>query len=455
LASSLSELSGLRIAASTSTQAVARRGLTAPDIVRELGVTHLVEGDIQRNNELYAIAVRLIDARTSEQLWTRRFEGALDELQELEARMTRELASALSARLGVGQGATARKRNVDPRAYEAYLRALERVSVRDEDEARIEAIKQFRLAATIQPDFADAHAGYAYLMALSVPEHLGMSWQEIMTAQRRATARALDIDPANDLALVAKATALQNFDGDVDQAVGILQGVLNRSPNFGPAHYSLGSGLLMAGRPREALDHLDQAIDRDPFDMLLRFYRIKIFYSLGDYEAVRGVAAQCREHCGRMTYEWFLALAGFATQAQYQEDFPIIVERAINEDIPKQQLAEIRGIAEHLILGRRYALPPLPDEAAMDFPDAALAARLTSFDEGLRYARVATDRLQPDSAIDILNDGRVTFTPEQRADPRYHQLFRHPKLAKIAAARRKAGAASGLPVFPVEPYTGR
>ena len=454
LASSLSELSGVRIAASTSTQAAARRGLSAPDIARELGITHLIEGDIQRNNDRYAIVVRLIRARTSEQLWTRRFEGALDDLQALEVRMTRELASALSARLGVGQGDTAERRNVDPRAYEAYLRALERVSVRDKKEARVEAIKQFRLAATIQPDFADAHAGYAYLMALSAPQHLGMPWAEIMTEQRRATKRALDLDPDNDLALIAKATALHNFEGDVDHSTAIVRKVLNRSPNLGQAHYSLASSLLMAGRGREALDHLDQAIDRDPFDMLLRFFRIKILYSLGDYDAVRDAGVKCSGRCGGIRYLWFLATVGFATPEQYREDFPLLIASMRERDVPEQRLAEARGIAEHLILGRRYALAKLEDEGDMDFPNAAIAARLISFEEGLLYARVAIERTHPDSVIEILNDGRMTFTPAQRADPRYHQLFRHPKLVKIATARRKQGVTAGLPIFPVKPYTG-
>ena len=91
----------------------------------------------------------------------------------------------------------------------------------------------------------------------------------------------------------------------------------------------------------------------------------------------------------------------------------------------------------------------------MDFPNAAIAARLISFDEGMRYARVAVDNSHADAILDILNEGRVTFTPEQRADPRYHDLFRHRNLVKIAAARRKNGVTAGLPVFPVKPYTGR
>ncbi len=123
--------------------------------------------------------------------------------------------------------------------------------------------------------------------------------------------------------------------------------------------------------------------------------------------------------------------------------------------VPEQQLAEDRGIAEHLIFGRRYALPKLEDEGDMDFPNAAIAARLISFEEGLLYARSAADRRQADSVIEILSEGRVTFTSEQRADPRYHQLFKHPTLIHIATARRKRGVTGGLPIFPVKPYTGR
>lgn len=455
LADSLAPLSGLKITASTSSQAIAGKGLTAPDIARKLGITHLVEGDVQQTGKRYAISVRLIEARTSEQVWTRSFEGPTEELQQLKTRMARELAAALRARLGVGEGQITERRNVDPQAYEAYLRALERVSVRDDREARLEAIKQFRLAASIQPDFADAHAGHAYLLALTIPRHLGTTWEELIARQRRATARALELDPNNDLALVARSTALKNFEGDSDRSLAIDQAVLKRSPNFGPAHYSMAATFWMRGRAREALDHLDRAIERDPFDNLLQFYRGKILYSLGDYDAVRRLAIQCRPPCGGMGWFWFLAMAGFGTPAQYRDDMEALQERALADGIPAEDLAEGRRIMEDFVLGRRYKLPPLDDESFVEFTDAALMARLHSFEQGMRYARIATESQQPDSALDILNEGRVTFTPEQRADPRYHALFRHPKLIKIAAVRRREGVTAGLPIFPAKTYTGR
>ncbi len=455
LADSLAPLSGLKITSSTSTQALAGKGLTAPEIAGSLGITHLVEGDVQKTGERYGIAVRLIHARTSEQIWARNFEGKADELQALKSRMARELAGALSARLGAGQGDIAERGNVDPRAYEAYLKALERVSVRDEVEARTEAIKQFRLAASIQPDFADAHAGYAYVMALSSPEELGMPWTEIISHQRKATERALALNPDNDLALVAKATAMQNFHGEIARSLAICQQVLRRSPNFGAAHYTLAADLLMAGQGRKALDHLDQAIERDPFDILLRSYRNKILYALGDYEAIRSASGKCGDQCERMTLEWFFAILAFATPAQYREDFPVFVERAADQGRSTAELAEARGIAEALILGRPYKMAKLDVDSVIEFSSAALAARLISFEVGLRYARLATDRLQSDAVVDILNEGRVTFTPSQRADPRYHQLFRHPKLIETVTARRKAGVTAGLPLFPIKVYTGR
>ena len=455
LADSLAPLSGLRITASTSTHAIAGQKLTAPEIAEKLAVSHLVEGDVQKTGDRYRISMRLIGAKTSEQVWARSFEGRADELQALKTRMARELAGALSARLGIGAGEVADRRKVDPRAYEAYLRALERVSVRDEREARVEAIKQFRLAASIQPDFADAHAGHAYLLALSLPRQLGTTWNQLLADQERATARALQLDPDNNMALIAKATALNNFAGDGEQALVIAEAVLERSPNFGPAHYSMAANRWMLGEAREALQHLDQAIDRDPFDNLLLFYRIRILYSLGDYDAVRAAVQQCSAPCAGAGWFWLLALGGFGTPADLRDDMPLLAERAPSEGVTPEDFAEGRAIGEALIAGRPLALSELEDEGAVHFADAAVEARLVGFESALRLAAIAAIGQHADDLLDILNEGRVTFTPEQRADPRYHALFRHPKFAKIAATRRKNGVTAGLPVFPVKPYSGR
>jgi TolB-like protein len=454
LADSLAPLSGLKITASTSTQALAGKGLTAPDIAKRLAISHLVEGNVQQTGKRFSISVRLIDAGTSEQIWTRTLEGPDSDLQRLKNSVARELAGALRARLGVGEGEVVERRDVDPRAYEAYLKALERLSVRHHPGARLEAIKQFRLASTIQPDFADAHAGHAYLLSLTSPYALGMTWNELAAVQRRAASRALELDPNNALGLVAQASALHNFEGEIDRATAIAQAVLKRSPSSAPAHYTLSGSLWMRGQAREALHHLDVAIEQDPLDSILRYYRAKILYSMGDYGGVRDAAQSCPDPCVGIAWVWFRAMLGHGTEGDYREDYPSIEER-VRGDVSPQELAESRSVAEAFIFGRPMKLTPLKDERFIDFIEAALEARNGNFEEALRLARTAADRHQPDNVLEILNEGRLTFTPEQRADPRYHALFRHPKLIRLATARRKGGVTAGLPVFPVKPYTGR
>jgi tetratricopeptide (TPR) repeat protein len=246
-----------------------------------------------------------------------------------------------------------------------------------------------------------------------------------------------------------------NFYGNVDEALAIDRAVLKRSPNFGPAHYSMAGSLWMRGRARDALDHLDQAIDRDPFDTPMRFYRAKILTSLGDYQAVSDIARECAAPCGSISFVWYLALVGFGTRDQFHEAMPAVMEHARAEGVPEDIIADSQAVAEALILGRPHKPLPFADGAVPEFIDAAMLARLVGFEQGLQVARIAADRQQADNVLDILNEGRLTFTPDQRADPRYHALFRHPKLARIAAARRKEGVTAGLPIFPVKAYKGR
>lgn len=455
IADSLEPLSGLKITAMTSSRAIAGQGLTAPEIGKKLGVSHFVEGDVQKREEGYAISVRLIETRSSEQIWTRSFESSAQELQAVKHRMARELASAIRARLGVAEGEVRGRGTVDPEAYEAYLRALEQVSVRDERESRLEAIKQFRLAASIDPDFAEAHAGQAYLLALSLPYQVGMPWEQLMAEQRRANARALELDPRSNLAQIAKAVALRNFEGDPSRSAALEKAVMDRSPNFIPAHYSLAASLWMQGRSREALYHMDRAIDRDPFDAHMRFYRISILNSLGDYEAVRESVQRCPPPCAGAAFLWGVTMAGFATPIETQEDLPLLAARLKTDGIPEQVIEQFGGFIRAMVLGAPFSPSPLENDDQVTFSYAAGTARVVSFEKGLRYALIARDTQQPDSVLDMLNEGRVTFSPEQRADPRYHQLFQHPKLVKIAVARRSEGVTAGLPLFPIKAYKGR
>lgn len=447
LTSGLSRLGGLNLISTGSARAVAEENLTAKQIGTKLGASHLLEGEISPMADSVRIAVRLIDASSGSQLWAQNYTGLERDLGKLEFAIGKDLAAALQARLGVGRGAFADRGGVDPRAYEAYLKGLERVSTRHDVEARKEAVRQFELATSIDPDFADAHAGLAYILSLTIPPQLGMTQDELQHAQMRATNRALTLDPDSLLALTAKSNAHVNFTGATTTGIAIAKKVLKRAPDFGPAHYVLGTHLLLEGRYRESLTHFDRAIESDPYNQIQRLTRMYAYGMLGDYEAVRRTALECEIQCEMFFGHWIRTLADIGSPEAFERDFPMIADR-LRPTMSPEAFAEMSNAVRGFVFNRPFDVSPVED-GARGYDFAAILARAGRLDDAFDVARFTAPRSQADEIVMIMSDGRLTFPPEARADPRYHALFRDfPHLRRIADIRRKNGVPGGLPIEP-------
>ena len=187
--------------------------------------------------------------------------GAATKLQALNSRLERELGSRYGATRG-RYGYNAQRRDFGSCGLELSssgerFRYANRVLANRSDQA-------FGLRIA-QPDYRSPPG-----QGISVWRYSSLhskTWPQLVAEQGRATQRALALDPDNDLALIAKSMMLKNYYGDASQALAIDQAVLKRSPNFGPAHYSMSGSLWMLGRPRQSIDHIDKAIDLDPFDI--------------------------------------------------------------------------------------------------------------------------------------------------------------------------------------------
>jgi hypothetical protein len=122
----------------------------------------------------------------------------------------------------------------------------------------------------------------------------------------------------------------------------------------------------------------------------------------------------------------------------------------LRQDLQPIEVDEIAGIARSLVTNRPCVMRPAP-EVAWGYEYAAVLSRCGRLDDAFRIARWTAGRSQADMVLAILSDGRNSFPPEARADPRYHALFRDfPHLARIEAARRKNGVLGGLPVAPAD-----
>lgn len=97
----LAKLSGLQVAARTSSFAFKARELPVPEIARQLGVAVVLEGSVRRSGDRVRITGQLIDGQTGYHLWSDSYDRELTDVFAIQD----EIAGAIAAQLEVTLGA--------------------------------------------------------------------------------------------------------------------------------------------------------------------------------------------------------------------------------------------------------------------------------------------------------------------------------------------------------------
>ena len=163
ITTALSRIRSLFVIARNS--AFAYKG-TSPDIRkvgRELGVRYVLEGSVRKSGNRVRITVQLIEAASGTHIWADRFDGTLDDVFDLQDRVTASVVAAISPTLRNAEIQRAQRAPTNnPQAYDLLLRALSHY--RNWTRAGYEeAVRLLRQAITIDPSYA---LGYAHLSAI-------------------------------------------------------------------------------------------------------------------------------------------------------------------------------------------------------------------------------------------------------------------------------------------------
>ena len=219
-----------------------------PEIARKLDVDAVVEGSVLRSGDKVRITAQLIDARADKHLWARSFERSARDVLALQA----DLASAIAREINVQVTPSERTRlsgvrNVNPDAYDAYLRGRYFFN-RPSDDNLKKAIEQYEAAVALSPNFAPAYSGLsdAYLWA-------GYN-EGFMTAaegKRRAMTaakKAVGLDPDSAEAYASLATFKLFYERDWAGCERDFRKSISLNPNYAFAHDQFGMALAFQGR---------------------------------------------------------------------------------------------------------------------------------------------------------------------------------------------------------------
>jgi len=265
LITDLSKLSGLFVIARNSSFAYKGQQVKIRQVAEELGVRYVLEGSVRRAGDQVRINAQLIDATTGGHLWAERYDGALDDVFDLQDRVTQQIVAALAISLtGEEQAQQALHDTENAAAHDAYLQGWARYKLLT-PEALATAIPFFEEALRLDPNYAQAHAALASLYWDVVQNDwaFDLNMPSIRAEDFANEHLEAALETPTPLAHVLQARMLASW-GLHDDAVVEARQAVALDPNDATTLAGLADALVLAGRPAEAVESIEQAIRLDP-----------------------------------------------------------------------------------------------------------------------------------------------------------------------------------------------
>ena len=265
----LSKFHELFVIARNSSFTYKGRAVDVKQIGRELGVRYVVEGSVRKAASRVRITAQLIDAASGSHIWADRYDGALDDIFDLQDDIATGVVGAIQPQLHRAE--VERVRHKRPESLDAYDFALRGLAHMNEltPEGTAEGLKQFLKAIEADPGYARAYASASWCYRRKVQLH-GMVLSDEDKARSIDLARAaLKADSIDPYVLWQAGLTAAFVEGDFDAAVLYIDRSLSLNSNSTRAWMASGMVRCCIGDPETAIEHANRAIRLSPFDMAM------------------------------------------------------------------------------------------------------------------------------------------------------------------------------------------
>jgi TolB-like protein/Tfp pilus assembly protein PilF len=366
----LSKIADLKVISRTSTQHYKSAPANLPEIARQLGVAHIVEGSVQKSGDAVRVNVQLIKAANDSHLWADTYDRRLTDIFSVESEVAKAIADQLRAKLtGEEEQVIAAKPTDNPEAYDAYLRGLAyTLKTQNTPANALGAQKYLREAVRLDPKFALSWALLSYVDSVG---YTSLSLQPTVALReeaRQAAETALTLQPNLGEAVLAKGYYHYSCLKDYDTAVRYFEQARQLLPNSSRIPESLAYVERRRGQWDRSESYFNEAERLDPRNVSILTQHALSYMELRHFpEAVRKF-----DQVLDITPDDLDTLVLKAAIAQAEGDLPraSAILAPLHPDTDESGALEIR--AYQAILERRPAkiIPRLKEILAK--PDPAL-----------------------------------------------------------------------------------
>jgi serine/threonine-protein kinase len=268
LINALSQIPSLSVKARASVFRLKGKHVPLETAAHDLGADVVVTGRLLRRANGISVSAELVNGREGRQIWGAKYERRADQLSELQATISRDIADELRLRLTDPVRAQISRRIPDDSdAYELYLRGRFYWNKRGEENF-MKAIDYFNRAIAREPTFALGYSGLAdcYLLlngyGLRPPD-------EVVPKAKAAAVKALQLDPNLAEAHATLAAINANNEFNWTRAEEEYRRAVALNPSYATARQWYGGMLCGVGRFDEGMVQLDRALALDPLSPII------------------------------------------------------------------------------------------------------------------------------------------------------------------------------------------
>jgi TolB-like protein len=421
LVTTLAQIGRLRVIALKGPQAELSNELLAG----EHQIDAVLNGSLQRSGEKVRITVRLTSAPTGRSIWARSYDGDMRGILGLQDQVARAVADRIQADTATeATGAAPTAREINPAAYEAYVRGTYFLGKVTEADFR-KGIGYFTKAIDLEPTYAAAYYGLAECYAELGYYALGAP-HDFFPKSRAAALRALELDSTLAEAHAALGRVEYLYSWDFEAADREFRRAVELRPNSARIRLSYHTYLAAMGRGEESVAQAELSRDLDPLSLLIQAAAARPYYNARRYQDALAQAKKTLEMDSTFSRAHFWA--GLSQEQLHRTDEAI---RAFQETIASAGRIPVYLAA----LGHAYGRAGRRAEALALIEELRGRGRV-GYVSPFDLATVYVGLNMPDSAFRALEDayaGRaygLVFMPVDprfdpiRSDPRYRDLLR-------------------------------
>ena len=279
ITTALSRFRWMFVVASSSLTRFATETRDENAIRRMFGIDFLVDGSIQRARNRLRITVRLLDLRAGNQVvWARRFDRQTNDLLTLQDEIAAEVVAQIDPEiLLIEARRSAARPPVDATAYDLVLRAIP-LMWRMERAPFMQAGVHLARAIEVEPDYAAAHAWYAYWHVFLVGQGWTENPAEVMAAGGTFAERAIVLDPFDARALAIAGHVRAFLHRRQREALALHERALSLNPNLAMAWALSACAYAYLGEAEEAERRNNRYKRLSPLDPHAFFYDTFFLY---------------------------------------------------------------------------------------------------------------------------------------------------------------------------------